>query len=109
MDIKAVHLTTKHPFYENMKSYPKCFQMLGGNNNIEWIPPKAIFCSLKYRTDKPTTNRDDGPLASIIFVENGANIYNHGTDKSILESSDWEIIKPYIENSEYICYTGPKN
>ena len=100
---KSMKLTKDHPFYENIKSYPKCFNMLGGNN-MRWNAPKAIFCVLQNKTNKPSKNKN-GELATIMLTENGANIYSQRTNTIFLDSSNWEMVKPYVENSEYICYS----
>jgi len=103
MDRQPVRLTQEHPFYQKLKSYPKCFNIMTRNKN----GPCAFFCRLNPNSIHPTTSRsEDGSYELVVFTKDGAHIYRPNDNSLIVETtSDWEIIKPYVENAEYICYS----
>lgn len=102
--MEAAVLTEDHPFFSQLKKYPKCFNFLGGNGDLD--RPHAIFCFLEPHTTKPTKNKQS-EFGTIILIKNGAIVENRKNDKPFifLNTTKWEELLPYIENSEYLCYS----
>ena len=86
--MNPVKLDDFHPFYENMKrEFPKCFRIFDKATG-----PTSIFSGPGLDTCKYV----------IFFTKTGVGLEEIKTFRIILDTDDWEKIKPHLYISERI-------